>query len=142
MQLRTLAASALMAATLAGCGQYDDSPLASQATLMALQTVGLQVVQPLPTYGCSGSAIPPEKVIELLNAIPVEQQALLAQVLNFSSPAWSVQLYSGEAGIGFCFPVENTLILMPAKSMTTTPTTTEPATVIIPPADTTTSTAG
>lgn len=141
MQLRTLAASALMAATLAGCGQYADSPLASQATLMALQTVGLQVVQPLPSYGCSGSAIPPEKVIELLNAIPVEQQALLAQVLNFSSPAWSVQLYSGEAGIGFCFPVENTLILLPAKSAAT-PTTTSPSTVIIPPADTTTSTAG
>lgn len=140
MQLRTLAASALMAATLAGCGQYADSPLASQATLMALQTVGLQVVQPLPSYGCSGSAIPPEKVIELLNAIPVEQQALLAQVLNFSSPAWSVQLYSGEAGIGFCFPVENTLILLPAKSAAT-PTTTSPSTVIIPPADTTTSTA-
>ena len=107
---------------------------------MALQTVGLQVVQPLPSYGCSGSAIPPEKVIELLNAIPVEQQALLAQVLNFSSPAWSVQLYSGEAGIGFCFPVENTLILLPAKSAAT-PTTTSPSTVIIPPADTTTSTA-
>lgn len=140
MQLRTLAASALMAVTLAGCGQYTDSPLASQATLMALQTVGLQVVQPLPSYGCSGSAIPPEKVIELLNAIPVEQQALLAQVLNFSSPAWSVQLYSGEAGIGFCFPVENTLILLPAKSAAT-PTTTSPSTVIIPPADTTTSTA-
>lgn len=140
MQLRTLAASALMAVTLAGCGQYADSPLASQATLMALQTVGLQVVQPLPSYGCSGSAIPPEKVIELLNAIPVEQQALLAQVLNFSSPAWSVQLYSGEAGIGFCFPVENTLILLPAKSAAT-PTTTSPSTVIIPPADTTTSTA-
>lgn len=131
-----------MAAALSGCGQYADSPLASQATLMALQTVGLQIVQPLPTYGCTGSAIPPEKVIELLNAVPEEQRVLLAQVLNFSSPAWSVQLYSGDAGIGFCFPVENTLILLPSKSTTTTPTTSGPATVIIPPADTTTSTAG
>ena len=138
MQIRTLATSALLAATLSGCGQYADSPLASQATLMALQTVGLQVSQPLPTYGCTGSAIPPEKVVELLNAVPDEQRVLLAQVLNFSSSAWSVQLYSGDAGIGFCFPVENTLILMPAKTTTTT----APTTIITPAADTSTSASG
>lgn len=83
---------------------------------MALKAVGLKVSNPLPEVGCSVSAIPPEKVMELLMAVPDQQRLLLAQVLDASAVAWSVQLYSGESGIGFCFPAENTLILLPSKA--------------------------
>lgn len=86
---------------------------------MALKAVGLEVLNPLPEVGCSVSAIPPEKVMELLMAVPEQQRLLLAQVLDASAVAWSVQLYSGAGGIGFCFPADNTLIMLPAKSTTT-----------------------
>lgn len=136
MRIPKLTSALVLAMTLAGCGVNSDGSMGSAATLMALNALGMQAIQPLPLEGCTGSAIPPERVVELLMAIPEEQRALLAQVLSASSAAWSVQLYTGSAGMGFCFPVENTLVLLPAKTATTTSTTTS-TTVIIPP-DTTT----
>ncbi len=142
MRLPKITASILVATTLlAGCGASTDGSLSSSATLMALNAVGLKVSNPLPEVGCSVSAIPPEKVMELLMAVPDQQRLLLAQVLDASAVAWSVQLYSGAGGIGFCFPAENTLIMLPAKStITQTPTdpvlTTDPVTTAAPGATT------
>jgi len=83
---------------------------------MALNAVGLQAVQPLPSTGCSGSVIPPERLTELINVFPQEQRVILEQILKAGEIAWSAQLYSGESGIGFCFPVQDTLILLPKSA--------------------------
>lgn len=130
MRFRKLAMPLLLAAALlSGCGQSTDtdSSLMSTATLMAMQAVGMSVMQPLPVEGCSGSAIPPEKVMDLLNAIPEQQKFLLAQILDASAVAWTVQLYAGELGLGLCFPVQNTLILIPGDWAGTAGTRAAPA---------------
>lgn len=107
----------LCAVVLAGCGSSStdgSSGLSSTATLYALQAAGVSII-PMPEVGCSGSAIPPEKVVELVYAFPEQQRPILATVLNASSTAWSVQMYSGEYGLGLCFPVEDKLVLVPSK---------------------------
>ncbi len=116
MRLFKLAAPLLSAALLYGCSVSSDPNQMSTATLLALQAVGLQVVQPMPAEGCTVSAIPPEKVVELLMAVPEAQRVLLAQVLDATAVAWSVQLYTGAAGTGLCFPVQNVVILLPAAA--------------------------
>ncbi len=115
MSLAKVAAPLLLASALL-CGCSSDPNQLSTATLLALQAVGLQVVQPLPAEGCTVSAIPPEKVIELLMAFPEAQRALLAQILDATAVAWTVQLYTGAAGTGLCFPVQNMVIMMPAAA--------------------------
>lgn len=104
------------AVLLAGCGvsssSDQESGLNSAVVLAALQAVGVTVA-PIPDTGCSGSAIPPEKVVELVNAFPEEQRGPIAQVLSMSSTAWATQLYSGDMGVGLCFPVEQRVIIMP-----------------------------
>ncbi len=115
MRLFKLAAPLLSAALLYGCGVSSDPTQMSTATLLALQAVGLQVVQPMPAEGCTVSAIPPEKVLELLMAIPEAQRVLLAQLLDATAVAWTVQLYTGTAGTGLCFPVHNMVIMLPAS---------------------------
>lgn len=104
-----------LVALLAGCSaSADDATNTNSAMMMtALRMAGVQTVTPLPTDGCSVSAIPPERVVELVNAFPEQQRALLAQVLSASSVAWSVQMYSGPLGAGLCFPANDSLVLMP-----------------------------
>lgn len=104
------------AVLLAGCGvassSDQESGLNSAVVLTALQAVGATVA-PIPDTGCSGSAIPPEKIVELINAFPEEQRGPLAQVLSVSSTAWATQLYNGDLGVGLCFPVEQLVVVMP-----------------------------
>ena len=111
MRHTSLATALLLTLVLGACG--DATSLSTTATSMTLKAAGIQTLSPLPSSGCSGSTIPPEKVVELLNALPEEHRLPVAKVLHISSPAWTMQVYSGDLGLGLCLPVQDTLLLMP-----------------------------
>jgi hypothetical protein len=69
---------------------------------------------PLPDTGCSPSALPPERALALIQSLPEAQQVALAKTLNASSSVWSVQLYTGDLGTGFCLPAQDKLVLLPS----------------------------
>ena len=122
MRHTPIATALLLTLALSACGDSTSS-LSATATRMTLNAAGIQMLSPLPTSGCSGSAIEPEKVVELLNALPEEHRLPVAKVLNISSPAWTMQFYLGELGMGLCLPVQDTLLLMPEpKSPAPAPT--------------------
>lgn len=66
--------------------------------------------EPIPASGCSGSAVEPDKVEELLDSISSPSREYLATLLNSTSALWAAQLYLGEDGSGICFPAQNKLV--------------------------------
>lgn len=112
MRYTSLAATLFLTLALSACGDSPDS-LSATATKMTLNAAGIQLRTPMPDTGCSGSVIEPAKVMELLHTLPEEHRWPVAKVLKVSSPAWTMQLYTGELGMGLCLPVQNSLLLMP-----------------------------
>ena len=112
MRHTSLATALLLTLALGACGDSPDS-LSATATKMTLNAAGIQIRSPMPDTGCSGSVIEPAKVMELLTTLPEQHRWPVAKVLNVSSPAWTMQFYLGELGMGLCLPVQNALLLMP-----------------------------
>lgn len=91
---------------------------AGNLALSAAQAAGLQVAA-LPSSGCSTSLLDPNKVVELLMALPEAQRTALATVLDASSGVWTAQLYKGDQGAGLCLPVQQVVILLPSSANAT-----------------------
>jgi len=126
-----LAVALFCAFSLAGCSSSDGSgtevdPLsagyalarAGDLALAAAQAAGMQLA-PVPAVGCSASLLAPERVVELLQALPDAQRTALATVLDVSAGVWTAQLYKGELGAGLCLPVQQVVVLLPASANAT-----------------------
>lgn len=110
---RVMAASLLSLGALAGCG--GDLTPSMPSVVWAAQVAGLQVA-PLQPMGCSPSAVSPEKIEELMLALPQDKRAPLAALLSTTAPAWTVQLYSGNLGMGLCLPSVNVVLVFPSST--------------------------
>lgn len=110
---RALAATLLSIGAIASCGG-DVSP-SMPSVVWAAQLAGLQVA-PLQPVGCSSSAVSPEKIEELMLALPQDKRAPLAALLSTTAPAWTVQLYSGNLGMGLCLPSVNVVLVFPGST--------------------------
>lgn len=73
-------------------------------------------VQTIPDHGCSESAVSVEKLNTFLMTLPEVQRNAIGKLLNSSSTVWATQFYSGSAGLGFCVPAHDKLILLPGLS--------------------------
>jgi len=77
---------------------------------------GLKLL-PLPDTGCSPSALPPEKAQAMVESLPQAQQMALAKLLNMSASVWTIQLYDGVHGAGFCLPAHDKLVVLPGIAL-------------------------
>lgn len=93
------------------------SSTASDFVVGAAESVTGLEVQPLPEFGCSGSALSPSQVLALIDQLPEAQRTTLAKLLDVSSPVWSAQLYTSEAGVGLCLPGKGKLIKLPGVQL-------------------------
>ena len=91
---------------------------AGDVALAAAQAAGMQLAA-LPSSGCSTSLLAPERVVELLMALPDAQRTALVTVLDASAGVWTAQLYTGELGAGLCLPVQGIVVLLPSSANAT-----------------------
>lgn len=99
-----------------GTSNTAESPLGMVGSMVSGIT-GVKAFA-IPATGCSTSALPPEKVLELLNTVPEAQRGAVAKLLDSSSTVWSAQAYTGPEGMGFCLPTKDLVVVLPHTTAT------------------------
>lgn len=96
-------------------------PVDSKSTLERLSRFTGISLDPLPSSGCSGSALPPGKVQDLLRDLDEPTRSTLSSAFKSSSAVWAIQLYVGTDGSGFCFPEQGKLLRVSGLKMVDSP---------------------